>query len=132
DSSEDPSEGKEGDSKDGDAKDKDDDKKEEEVAADCEAGQYIVEASTATAEATCAACPSGTFSEADSTECQAWTVCEAGNHVSGKPSESEDRACTKCEEGTQTTGDNQSTCLAADACQAGSVQTDAATDSKPA
>src|SRR5689334_3838405 len=49
----------------------------------CAPGTYVKSAPSATADRTCTACASGTFSTtANGSSCTPWTTCAPGSHVS--------------------------------------------------
>ncbi|MBK6847391.1 MAG: hypothetical protein IPG96_07555 [Proteobacteria bacterium] len=86
----------------------------------CGTGRYVVSEGTTTADRTCAACASGTFSAvANTASCTEWSTCAAGSYVSTAGTERGDRVCTPCAASGYTSGPNQAACVAKTICVAG-------------
>ena len=78
----------------------------------CVLGSHVSSEGTTTSDRTCAACTSGTFSNANNVpSCASWTSCHAGTYVSNTPSATVDRICVACPSGKYSSGNNQSQCL---------------------
>jgi len=64
--------------------------------------------------------------------CIPWSNCASGTYVANLPSSRSDRQCVACAAGSYTSAENQSVCLTADECPAGTVETAPATASSAA
>lgn len=71
---------------------------------DCEPGEYVTAAGSATSDRACAACPAGGYStETNAASCAPWTECAADQYASAEGTTIRDRACaprTACEAGS--------------------------------
>ncbi len=62
----------------------------------CNAGQYVSNAGSATANRECSACPAGTFSnQANAVRCMESTVCASGYAEVSRPSSTANRSCSR-------------------------------------
>ena len=99
---------------------------------DCAPGQHVSAPGSATADRTCAACASGSFSAAENApNCTPWATCVAGTRVTNTPSDTVDRACAACEPGTYSSGENHASCVPQGSCLAGTVQTAPGSSTSP-
>ncbi len=78
---------------------------------------------SATADRTCAACASGTFSTASNAlACTAWSDCIAGTYVSTPGSAVANQQCTTCASGQFSTTTNAASCTAWTTCPPGTFE----------
>jgi hypothetical protein len=84
----------------------------------CRPGTYVA----SLLEGLCAACPSGSFSDApDAMRCRPWSDCLPGTYVSELGSDTSDRQCAPCAVGTESRSPNQGECIPSGTCAAGTV-----------
>ncbi|MBX3188594.1 MAG: SBBP repeat-containing protein [Labilithrix sp.] len=86
----------------------------------CTPGQRVATGGSATADRTCLACATGTFSAtANADACGAWSECAAGTRLEAEGTTAADRSCKACATGTFSTTANASECTSWTACAVG-------------
>ncbi|WP_249755606.1 InlB B-repeat-containing protein [Microvenator marinus] len=96
---------------------------DEDAATECQDWQscepgFAPESGSAVSDATCVACPEGTFGDGNGA-CTSWTTCQPGERIAEMGSATQDRVCETCAEGTFSEGENVTTCQAWQTCEPG-------------